>query len=289
MTRLSVCLTAFILVWSCIHSLSAAVQKLDFSFKKFEEPMNTEFWERHLQPGIEIDSSVRFKDQYSVIFCHPVYFARVQFNSRVHLSGVKFNFIASFIGAKFHSTAYFCEAQFHSMAKFYAARFDSIADFAYAQFDSTADFGIVSFHSKADFNPAYFDGEANFSRTFFGDKANFSGATFDTMADFRSAQFRGKVNFGDSKLPCNLDFRYVTEITREIDFTYCLPPSKDTKCRIALEGTDISKIKLNMYLFDLWFPADTIFRDSVYGDDTIKVVIRNTNRRTVVDCRRGLL
>ncbi|UCD57556.1 MAG: hypothetical protein JSV16_00150, partial [Candidatus Hydrogenedentota bacterium] len=57
-TGLSICLTAFILICSCLLPLSAAGQTIDFSDSVFKEPVDAQFWKRNLQDGMEIDSSI---------------------------------------------------------------------------------------------------------------------------------------------------------------------------------------------------------------------------------------
>ena len=289
MTRLSVCLTALILTCSSLLPLSAVAQKLDFSGKKFEEPVNVEFWKRQIQKrieGIEIDStSSSFRKwQPGVIFDRPVDFEEAQFHSGADFSAAQFHSGADFSAAQFLSRAHFDIAHFHSAADFRSAQFYFMANFWKAQFHSKANFDEAQFHSRADFYRTTFDSTAYFQQAQFHSTANFQWTQFHSttafwwvqfgsMADFRWAQFLGKVDFWKAKLPDSLDFRSVTEINYQIDFTHCRRPRKGSKCRIALVGTEISKLKLNMNLFDLWFPADTTvdstFRETVDGIDTI--------------------
>jgi len=231
MTRLYICFAAFILICSCLLPLSTPAQTIDFSGRKFKEPVNIEFWKRNLQPGIEIDStSTRFP---KVIFHQPINFNSATFDAR-----------ASFGWATFDSTAYFYEATFKDWANFLLATFEDTADFSRATFDSTAYFAKVTFGATADF----------------------SWATFEETANFRGAHFKDNVSFFAATLPKQLDFRGVTEIAKEINFTWAEPPCVTCKCQIVLVDADISKIKLNMRLFELWFPDDPTYdkRCSVY-------------------------
>ena len=65
-----------------------------------------------------------------------------------------------------------------------------------------------------------------------------------------------------------MDFRNVKDINREIDFTesvlYSAKKAQGKKCRIALYGSDIKKIKINYELFELYFPApDTSYEKKI--------------------------
>ncbi len=362
MTQLSVCLTAFILICSCLLPLTAAAQKtdpvipaqagnqtsssetavtIDFSDTTISEPVDVEFWKRQIQKGlegVEIDSSGYLT---KVIFHRPVSFISTTFEDTASFlfatfedtadfTWATFDATADFSGATFEDKAFFMETEFKSTSSFRRATFEDTADFTLATFEDTANFimstfeGTVSFsltkfkstasfrwatfdatacfsgatfEDVADFTWATFDATACFSgATFedvadftwatFEDTAHFGGATFEKAVNFRWTKFQGKVDFGRAKLPDSMDFRNVAEITREIDFTYCLPPDKERKCRIALEGADISKIKLNMKLFELSFPEDTFikptrevdttFRDSSGVVDTIVVAKKDT-------------
>ena len=175
---------------------------------------------------------------------------------------------ASFSYASFDSLADFSEASFVSEASFSYASFDSLADFSEASFNSETSFGKASFDSEAHFLGATFDNEAHFRGASFDNKASFFFATFDSEANFREIKFEENVDFEGTIYPDTLDFRSV-ETAHEIDLTYGrLNPAKALdlgyRSLIALEGTDISKIKLNMELFQLWFPD--LKPDSNRGD-----------------------
>ena len=199
MNRLSICLTAFILICSCLLPLNAGAQWIDFSDRRFEEPVDVEYWKRNLRPGIEIDSSIEGYPR--VLFHSPVRFARDTFHSRVVLRLAQFASGADFEGAQFYSSVDLWSARFDRFAVFAEVAFGSLVDFSWAKFP-----GVALFH----------------------------GAT----------------------LPSKLDFRHVTDIGQEIDFTQCRPPREGGKCHIALVGADISKVRLSMRHFELWFPDD---------------------------------
>jgi hypothetical protein len=281
------------------HRVTA--QPIDFSATTFKEPINIEFWKRHLRKGIEIDSSSR---RYAyVIFHRPIYFTSTTFDSSVNFRAAQFHSTAtfsgtnskgaadfawasfdssvSFQGAIFHSTANFWRTNFKGTADFIwatfkgttdfvRATFDSSVDFTLAEFHSTADFGRMVFKGSADFEWATFDSNVTFEYTDFYSTAVFGGTKFHGKADYRSARFHGDVLFSNDTLPDYLDFRYVKDIRKEIDFTSSLPPRPKEKCHIAVAGAEINKIKLNMALFTLWFPIDTTFGKSSAGKDSIE-------------------
>jgi hypothetical protein len=213
--RLSLWVAALILICQALCASNTSAQKLDFSDTTFTEPVNWKFWERSLRgDSIEIDRS-------RVIFHWPV--------------------------------AFEC-AIFGSWVDFEDAIFDSSAAFRYASFNSIVDFEGASFNSMAYFNRSRFGSTADFSESKFNSMADFRWARFGPIADFRWVRFDGPVDFREATLPDTLDFRWVTEIEREVDFTFARRPSSQAPCLIALAGTDISKIKLQMRLFKLWFP-----------------------------------
>jgi uncharacterized protein YjbI with pentapeptide repeats len=280
--------------------LGAVAQVIDFSLKTIEEPIDIDFWKRHLQKGIEIDSSNGYLPH--LILHRPINFAEATFYSRVNFWFAEFNSTADFSQTKFKDTGYFEWATFDSSVSFFGAEFDSTADFGYTRFKGSADFGGAAFDSSVSFSAASFHSGANFSGTDFKGRPDFSGATFDSSVGFFNAEFnstadfwgtefkngayfaetkfKGKADFGEARfgddiifsnaiLPDTLDFTYVKDISKEIDFTLAQPPLSGGKCRIALVGAEISKIKLNMALFTLCFPTDTTFGKSSAGKDSI--------------------
>ncbi|MFY8000764.1 MAG: pentapeptide repeat-containing protein [Candidatus Kapaibacteriota bacterium] len=178
------------------------------------------------------------------------------FASQANFNRSCFNLTASFDSTHFSSTSNFIAARFYSMADFIDARFDSIADFHSAHFYSTVDFIDTHFYSTVDFHFAHFDSLTDFSY-----------AHFKSTADFQQASFGNNCNFDFTILPDTLDFRYITRVKEEIDFTSStLDSNKKIKCVIFLYGTDISKVKINMQLFEIRFTDDEVYeqRTSVY-------------------------
>ena len=136
-------------------------------------------------------------------------------------------------------------------------------------FHRPVDFTGASFDSSVSFWRAVFYSTAYFRGTKFKGRAKFVATRFRGRADFEGARFGGDVIFSNATLPNYMDFRNVKDITREIDFTLSKPPFPGGKCHIALAGAEISKIKLNMAFFTLWFPKDTTFGKSSAGKDSI--------------------
>jgi hypothetical protein len=233
--------------------LNVTAQTIDFSDKTIEELVDLKYMKLHHQKGIEIDS---LKLVPSVIFHRPINFTRTTFDSSV-----------IFFFTQFKSPADFGSTKFRGIAHFHWVAFDSSVNFSFAEFDSTADFGITKFKGTANFLGATFDSSISFLHAEFDSTVNFFGTKFEGMAHFDLTKFKGKADFGEAHfggdvtfsnaiLPDTLDFRRVKDISREIDFTLSWPPLSGRKCHIALAGANISKIKLNMALFTLWFPKD---------------------------------
>lgn len=131
-----------------------------------------------------------------------------------------------------------------------------------------SDFDRDSFEATVDLRHVRFEGVASFRETVFNRRAIFNGTTFDTQAVFHKARFGGFANFRRvnvkdslivawSVLPDTLDFRDAI-LAKPVDFTKCLPPYSGKKCRIALFGVDLEKVIVNMEMFSLWFPTDTV-------------------------------
>lgn len=202
----------------------------------------------------------------------------VYFNSTADFGISRFNSMALFWHTHFGSTTDFGVTRFNSITTFDSAHFFSTVSFKYARFNSITDFTHTRFDSIAYFDSAYFNLIANFGAAHFNSIANFRGACFDSTANFRGAYFKSAVNFQNASLngecdfnlatlPDTLDFRNITKIKIEIDFTTArLDSTKKKRCIILLTGTDISKVKINMQLFEIGFTDDESYeqRTSVY-------------------------
>ena len=212
-------------------------------------------------------------------------FYRFQFDSTSNFRRAKFDSITSFYSSVFVSNIDFSESKFYSQVNFYGTQFRSSSDFSFAEFhskvdfinsefrydvtfentkfDSLADFGAVQFGSSTDFSNSDFKSSVNFGSPLTGYSYVVGITRFKHFADFSGARFNGDVGFGWTTLPESLDFRFVTHINKEIDFTVASYFPLGIKCRIALTGSDISKIKINYELFQLWFPQETSYEDKI--------------------------
>jgi uncharacterized protein YjbI with pentapeptide repeats len=208
--------------------------KADFNLVHFDSTAN--FWD------VQFDSTAYFITQFHLKaefsgtnFHNYAIFENAQFFGSINFTRAKFDSIAAFTGTQFHAPAYFVEVEFNSQAYFGGAIFDSSVIFQATQFHNLADFRTTQFLSLTDF----------------------IGVRFNKSTNFRNSIFKKDVYFKNAFLPNYFDFREVKTIY-EIDFSLCRLDSEIIKegerCNIALEGTDINKIKLNMALFKLWFP-----------------------------------
>ncbi len=240
----------------------------DFRDTTFTGPVDADYWQRSWRfgfPAGKIGLSDKIRFYFSMLFNNATFdsaakFSSASFNSTANFSDATFNSLAEFSDATFDSTADYFSANFKSTTDFSLANFHSTADFMYTTFDSTADFSMANFYSTADFRNATFDVTAFFLET-----------RFVSIADFRFAEFRDRVLFKPNTLPEFLDMRHVTQIAKPIDMTYSGKARSGERCKIALTKADVSKIWINMELFEVWFPADTSYRAScIWHDTTIK-------------------
>ena len=172
----------------------------------------------------------------------------------------------NFKNAKFQNGAQIVNSFFDLDVDFYSAEFQDTTFFIYTNFKGTVGFFSAKFLNEVEFRNVMFNKKIEFISTEFLNNATFSGvdflndvdfryAIFKRFADFSKSSFNGNVNFISAYLPDSLDFRNVTKISNEIDFTYCkIDSTKNKICRIALNESDIDKIKINMNLFKLYFP-----------------------------------
>jgi hypothetical protein len=289
--RLVIILLAFTPLWIRAQTSDKTEEAIDFSDITFAERIDSDFWKRKNIEGITVAGYPS-----KIIFGRPIHFCLTHFDSKADFFWAQFHSVADFDQAQFHSTAdftqakfysvaYFTLAQFYSAASFWSAQFDSTADFLHTQFHSTANFQFDEFHSLAGFIDAQFDSIAVFSFCHFNSTAGFDHARFNTKADFSFAMFRHKAGFYRAVLPDTLIFSGVTDIARDIDFNFARLPRSGNRCKIELVGADISKIKLNMKLFELWFSPDTTI-DTIWVKTETTVNTGVTTHGTIIDTIR---
>ncbi|MCP4580868.1 MAG: hypothetical protein GY839_04575 [candidate division Zixibacteria bacterium] len=247
---------------------------IDFSSTTFNDSICREYWLENNQAWIEVDTTNYWSP---IIFIPGIIFDFSSFSKRVEFYYAHFESELSFNSAEFKSDAVFNDVIFNSLISFGGADFRSFASFYGTMFKDTANFDGSIFNALTNFYETDFGTSASFKHATFKDDVNFAhanfnsavvdfeNATFDStaffwhttfgpMVIFREASFLKNAEFYGAKLPDTLDLRSVTQIKGKLDFTYSLPPRLSKKCLIALAGADISKIKLRMDLFELWFP-----------------------------------
>lgn len=224
---------------------------------------NAKFMSRAVFNTVHFLSSVKFR---TVTFWSGADFMDNTYDSSVKFEGARFQLSSCFIHSKFRSEAGFSGCTFGGDGLFLFSSFDSAADFGRSRFSDKADFSFAVFHSISDFWSARFDSIVNFQGTIFDSLAMFPFVNFGKRLNFRAAEFRGSASFFNSVLPLQLDFRDVTKVSGSIDFYSVRHPLQEGRCQIALYGSDINKIKLNMKIFKLWFPIDTLIYKTPHGD-----------------------
>ncbi len=243
---------------------------LDYSGRTFDVQMNNSYWEgeyKKYSNAIEIRHEIPFLGL--VIFSEMVDFRKSKFNRPVCFYYVKFEEGVDFNNSLFSNIASFEFTNFSPNSFFNNTTFKSETSFMRSSFDS-ASFRSSSFESIASFEYSTFLTTTDFESTTFNSNLSFRYAKFGNKAVFREAEFREEVNFFKTTLPDLLDFRHIKDIKKEIDFTSAQLKLNGNKCNIALAGTNIEKLKLNMNLFELWFPIDTIFIDTVIVGDSLE-------------------
>ena len=191
--------------------------------------------------------------------CITADYVNTDFDSLADFSNAVFFSSANFTGARFNAAARFGLARFDSLTIFRETRFTQEANFTGVNFARTVLFASTEFRGFTIFLGTQFDSVAVFERVEFDEYTSFEEASFSNKADFNSVSFKGRAYFQGTILPDSLDLRRIQtnqpinltlaqlDTMRAVDPTY--------RSLIALEGTDISKIKLNMELFKLWFPG----------------------------------
>lgn len=238
---------------------------------------------KHFQFQEVFSNNPQFKKEAyfnSAVFHESIYFENPQFHSVTDFSYAKFNSWAVFSFGVFDDKAIFNNSIFHGGVHFQNMTFKSIANFHEVNCESKADFTNSKFESSAIFRNAKFDSLCSFQGTQFNSLVDFQNVHFNSLIDFQSTQFNStadfngskfnfKINFNNAILPDTLIFTNVTSLNSEIDFTSTLlnaikkSNNKEYRCRISLVGSDISKIKINYNLFELYFPKGTAYEQKI--------------------------
>lgn len=240
---------------------ATAENYLNFLSKTFTDTVDVNYWSKNLQEGITIEQgfptartiferrglfeNARFKSLTSFFmnkFNGNAEFTAAEFDSVAQFNGAVFNANANYGLAYFHSDSYFSRATFNGMAIFYGINFLGLTDFRQTTFQDKTQFGGTQFKNRVDFASSRFNAVADFENT-----------SFERYVDFHNTQFLDSCKFYNATMPESLDFRSVI-LTHELDLTFCNRPRSGEKCKIALFGTDLSKIKIDLNIFEIWFP-----------------------------------
>lgn len=213
-------------------------------------------------------------------FTMGVNFENTYFDSLAFFRNADFDSLSNFRGVRFLSTANFTDTEFYSKAEFDNSIFKDEVSFINAQFNSTALFWGTQFHSKTNFMGAHFESvtfftdaqfesEVYFWSAHFDSTVLFSGTHFKTKADFSKAHFESTVHFSEATLPDTL-ILHNTTVNGVMNFTFSKRPSSlpekkgmfnklfrgKKKCKVSLFNMDLSQIKMNYELFELYFQEE---------------------------------
>ncbi len=176
---------------------------------------------------------------------------------------------SNFMGSNFNSNAEFWYVSFNTIVSFFAVNFQEEVNFVGTNFNQNVTF-FSSFQSLVRFNKSSFVKNISFNRSLFKSKADFFGVNFHSSADFSEVTFKSDINFKGTILPDTLNFSNINEIVNDIDLTVAKLDStkkandKNYRCKIALWGSEISKIIIDPDLFELYFIApDTTFNQKI--------------------------
>lgn len=203
------------------------------------------------------------------------YMLACKFMKPANFSATKFK-VTDFYYSSFYDKADFSFSENSGVAAYQNATFNNIADFNNAKFHDDANFDTCAFKGALNASSAHFFKEALFKRVNFLGPVNFNNAIFDSSLTFSGSRFSKKVSFystmikdcffRNTYMPDTIDFSQIRRIGQVIDFSFVKTDTlKDGECVIFLEGTDISKIKLNYLQFRLAFKTnDPAVRKGLY-------------------------
>ena len=154
------------------------------------------------------------------------------------------------------SSSLFKNKTFDSIAYFSNTSFQCIASFDSTHFMDSVIYNIINFNSDALFTNAVFDSSVIFRDCQFFSEISFSNSQFGVKTVFSRCEFRGPSYWAGTILPETLDIKYSKYIYDEIDLRSCRLPRSGRRCYLSIYGTDVDKLKINMRLFQLYFPRD---------------------------------
>jgi hypothetical protein len=212
-------------------------------------------------------------------FNHSMFYGLADFRKSVFEKNANFQMVESLDELNFHSSRFKANAEFQNGhyykdtnfsgvffegdVNFKDSRFDTYGIYLASQFNMAVNFSYISFKENVAFDKSNFLKQANFSNTEFGGKAHFKNVDFEGIADFSNSEFSQFANFYNTRfkdefriegtiLPDTLQFNYVTEVAKTIDFSKARLRGRN-RCIIDLVETDLSNIKLDYTDFELYF------------------------------------
>jgi hypothetical protein len=156
--------------------------------------------------------------------------------------------------AQFSSTAYFKSDTFLKELDCYNVHFPNDVSFDQSIINGVADFSNDTFNSDAVFTDVKFLDQARFTNAIFQNTADFSYTIFRKSAIFSNIGLTDttELDFYKSTFPDTLDFSDISPIPREINLSKGV--EYDTCLHhIYIEGSDISKFRLDYHFFKLLF------------------------------------
>ncbi len=144
-------------------------------------------------------------------------------------------------------------------------RFRSYANLKHWSPSTRVGFDGAVFDSNVDLSHSRFDSTLHVSNSQFKGDLHLAFAAIDSTAIFDNVAFGPIVDLDQFKINADLVFRnvylpdtlYLTNIDPgpyQIDLTSAMRPAGRDRCLIDLEGTDVSRLRLNMNVCELWFP-----------------------------------
>ena len=131
--------------------------------------------------------------------------------------------------------------------------FKDACTFDNSSFPNNTVFENLNFNKLVTFDGNDFSENVSFTNTNFND-VSFDNTFFSEYLNLFGTNFNSKTSFVNTVLPDSIDFRCVNIKGDIIDFTTTIRGKDNHKCKIALARTNINKIRINMDLFELWFP-----------------------------------
>lgn len=200
---------------------------------------------------------ISFMDSY---FHNPVSFNNVDFKDDLYFSSTKFYSDAKFQDINFNKNAYFNVSSFEKNIEFLFCKFDKSAQFANVSFKDNIYIAYSHFSQGILFMYSEFQKELIFQDLKINGEIKFNNSKFHEKLYFLRTEFLNEVYFNNATLPTYLILEDI-KINEFLDFSLSKLRSNQ-KCKISLFNVDLSKIRINYDLFELYFnPKDSLSMD----------------------------